>query len=1548
MKNYIPEALCVFVLLLLQQPLTAQNMDTVQFDLPGQFEAPFEYLNTIPASGLDVNGDTQADVFPPCSCRGLGPIQNGNFPDNGYFDDQLIIATGVSGQVWRLSTLQGVLKPGNLQPYPDSTIVPEVGNSGVYVLKFVHRSDVGYLAEAINLTDYPEQVFGPVTKVCHYPYVQIENLETEFCDNADDVVLSAIATSAFDGNVFPLTPVNEFWQIRRLEDNEIFNTQIFSPTDLGEGTYRVSYTFDAGDDAFFAANNTGCEVTVTQDVEVREAYTMACNSSINITLNPNSCFVEVTSALILASNPDPDILFEIDILGPGGISLGSTIDPQYVGETLIATITDECTGLTCTSNIIVNDLSAPTLSIPDDITLKCTEEPETSLTGVATASDCSDLEISYTDVEIDNGCGNPIKKIERTWQAEDIHGNIRTGLQQIFISRADVSDLRFPADKMISCAAYRADSTLADPVFGKGGVPNLVDIPNCGLVYTYTDDTLTICGNPAYTFAIIREWNVLDLCQFSVIEEDGIGNDNVQVIQIRDQVAPQIEPDLPVIFTNISTLDNGLDFCSSTGFIPPPIISDECNDFELRIFTPAGELEYTNGIDGRDGGNIPFPGLEIGEHFITYEAEDACGNDTTVQVLVTVVDDTPPVMICKSNLNITLTSAGEGRLFPEDIDNGSRDDCCEGDMKIKLESDPESSFRNYIDLFCANDTLNVILRVWDCYGNFNDCSATVVVKDAIPPVITSSPADITLTCLDDTSPYLTAAFEAPTFDDNCNFNVQFEVIEDVDDCGIGQITRTWTARDNPQNPPTVFTQSVVLEGYHEYRIQLPSDTIVDCQDTSFQTLPFTFEGCDMIAISATDEVVTAQDDSYCYGIVRDYRMVNWCEYDGDETPFEIPRWDGFDLDTDLGDGFEIHSDGTSLFQVFPSTEIELSSSTGYYQYRQLIQVADDEAPTLLGVGEVTSFCTSDELLPNQDECTAYVAFNFTMGDNCSDSLTILNSLLFNNEDLISDNFGFIQKLNGLTYRVEGFYPVGNHSLIITAVDACGNVSESEIPFEVKDCTLPLVNCPNDTTLFYTSPNGLFISAADLIAGSTDNCGVVLSSFDPEIELPELVYSCDQMGTEMVKIYVSDPAGNEVVCNFSLTLVDGELNACQEFFDLTGHTHTESGFPITQVDIGLEGPISDTLPVDDMGVFNFVETPEGEGYEVTPNKNINHRNGLSVSDLILINRHILNVLKLDSPYRMIAADANRSGDITVLDIIQIRRLILSVDSVYENNTSWRFIPEDYEFQNPNNPFQENFPETFFVEEFMTDTSINFIGLKVGDVDESASTSSLQGVDDRNTVPVVVSLKGQNPDGTSTYTFALDANGMQGAQFTLQYNASMVKVKEIVPGSNMSTKHFYHAEGREAITFCWHQMEAVDHLEFELVVEGQLPNNGLSLFGLSSEYTAAEIILADHSITKPVLTFKEKSSKDIGISNIYNFPNPFISKTQINFYLAKSQDVTIQVFDSNGRLTHQLRENLHFGYQQINLEGRQLNGSGVYYYKIITAEGEYINKLLYTGS
>jgi hypothetical protein len=262
MKYYIPKAAYIIFLTLCWTTVSkAQSQtDTLQFFLPGDFVAPFDYLNVIPANGLDLDSDMVEDIVPPCSCRGLGPIPNGTMPTEGLFDDQLIIATGVSGQTWELATTTGVLDPISLEPFTESTAIPEVGNSGVYVLPFAHKSDAGYLAFVRNPVQYPGEVYGPITKVCHYPFVQIENIDVEYCDNAEDIILSTIATSAFDGNIFPITPENQFWKITRLEDNEIFTGPIFSPTTLGEGTYEVSCTFDAGSNTFYNANSTGCSV----------------------------------------------------------------------------------------------------------------------------------------------------------------------------------------------------------------------------------------------------------------------------------------------------------------------------------------------------------------------------------------------------------------------------------------------------------------------------------------------------------------------------------------------------------------------------------------------------------------------------------------------------------------------------------------------------------------------------------------------------------------------------------------------------------------------------------------------------------------------------------------------------------------------------------------------------------------------------------------------------------------------------------------------------------------------------------------------------------------------------------------------------------------------------------------------------------------------------------------------------------------------------------------------------------------------------------------
>jgi hypothetical protein len=51
--------------------------------------------------------------------------------------------------------------------------------------------------------------------------------------------------------------------------------------------------------------------------------------------------------------------------------------------------------------------------------------------------------------------------------------------------------------------------------------------------------------------------------------------------------------------------------------------------------------------------------------------------------------------------------------------------------------------------------------------------------------------------------------------------------------------------------------------------------------------------------------------------------------------------------------------------------------------------------------------------------------------------------------------------------------------------------------------------------------------------------------------------------------------------------------------------------------------------------------------------------------------------------MIAADANNSTTVTALDLVKIRALILYLDDELANNTSWRFVEQDYVFPNPVN-------------------------------------------------------------------------------------------------------------------------------------------------------------------------------------------------------------------------------------------------------------------------
>ncbi len=148
------------------------------------------------------------------------------------------------------------------------------------------------------------------------------------------------------------------------------------------------------------------------------------------------------------------------------------------------------------------------------------------------------------------------------------------------------------------------------------------------------------------------------------------------------------------------------------------------------------------------------------------------------------------------------------------------------------------------------------------------------------------------------------------------------------------------------------------------------------------------------------------------------------------------------------------------------------------------------------------------------------------------------------------------------------------------------------------------------------------------------------------------------------------------------------------------------------------------------MFSCALCPNCNRFKVTPEKDDNPLNGVTTYDLVLISKHILGIEALGSPYKMIAADANKSNTITTLDNVELRKLILGIYQDLPNNTSWRFFDKSKTFPtNPPNPFvilgQTNVNwETIDCIELPA-PDMDFVAVKVGDVNNTAVANSRPG-------------------------------------------------------------------------------------------------------------------------------------------------------------------------------------------------------------------------------
>jgi len=196
----------------------------------------------------------------------------------------------------------------------------------------------------------------------------------------------------------------------------------------------------------------------------------------------------------------------------------------------------------------------------------------------------------------------------------------------------------------------------------------------------------------------------------------------------------------------------------------------------------------------------------------------------------------------------------------------------------------------------------------------------------------------------------------------------------------------------------------------------------------------------------------------------------------------------------------------------------------------------------------------------------------------------------------------------------------------------------------------------------------------------------------------------------------DPLGTGV------ETLGGKEQEAQATISISGKVTNELSTPIVNATVYISGPVNDSIVTGNDGSYTFDGIPLGQVVGLRVDKEDAAAAGVSTGDQLLIAKHSLAVDPLDTPYKILAADVNNSGSISVTDRISIQKIILGIDLEFEGQPEWRFLPASWPLGN--DPFENHpLPETFMINDITGNISgLDFIGVKLGDVNNSAPTDN----------------------------------------------------------------------------------------------------------------------------------------------------------------------------------------------------------------------------------
>ncbi|MEO0731395.1 MAG: T9SS type A sorting domain-containing protein, partial [Bacteroidota bacterium] len=804
--------------------------------------------------------------------------------------------------------------------------------------------------------------------------------------------------------------------------------------------------------------------------------------------------------------------------------------------------------------------------------------------------------------------------------------------------------------------------------------------------------------------------------------------------------------------------------------------------------------------------------------------------------------------------------------------------------------------------------------------------------------------------------------------DNCPGMRSLQSINgQLNNCGVGQFIRFFRVVDaSGQLANNECRQVINVTPHHEYSIRFPGDERYLCGELPDpEDIVGEESGCDLLSVTTDVDTLTVTDVGDCYKLRLTHEVINWCEYDDISPAIQVPRDpdnDGnfeepvflniagistatLDDDRAILDQDATPFNGNDLRTLLPNFGTD--RRRGHYRYRQFVRVYDDIDPTL-------TVPLPDLGLAFTEDCRGGVILEFTATDNCSGATT---TRIFLDQDAVDrNNDGNLTGVDFVSDReiapsrfvgdpatgVEVFIrnlPIGQHLARVITFDGCGNQDQRYVVLTVEDSKAPTPACIQSlSTALMPDPDfgGIgvvwandYVASPAVVCTETEITYAIYreteareAGFIPDPTHDRLDVDCSDVGELPVRIYAFAASnGRYDFCNATLHVSANNGDVCADRnANIAGLIRTETGLPMGDVTVYNDGPTSLQDVTTEDGTFLFDGLQELQDYTIQPYDNRDAINGVTTRDITIVARYLLGVDDKLSPYQLIAADANRNREITVRDLLMIREVILGIKDNFDNNTSWRFLPSSYTFPDPEDPFLEVFPEVGNFNDLSGNNFVEFVGLKVGDLDNSAGVFEGLPPEDGNGLAGPTTDLYLRPVAGQPQAWELFAGQeVAGMQFSLDLPAKT----RVLPGQITTEEYRLVGNGRLHVSHV-----ATSRSFGHALLRFEVPKEALPR--LVQEDTDQRFLTAE-AYDKTMATFglRLRVTEAEAIVSASVFPNPVVETATLSLSWPVAEAITLTVQDLAGRVVVRRELSLLAGNNTVPLRATELrDGAGVY--------------------